>query len=63
LAQQPGDQMTRQDAVERSLEVLQEMRSASAEPSPELTAALAAAGLDLSVEDNGRCFSPNAGPQ
>ena len=45
LAQQPGDQMTRQDAVERSLGVLHGMRSASSEPSPELTAALAAARI------------------
>ncbi len=45
LARQPGDQTTRQAAVERSLDVLRGVRSASAESSPELTAALAAARI------------------
>jgi uncharacterized membrane protein YgaE (UPF0421/DUF939 family) len=43
LAQQPGDRDTRQRAVERSLDILREMRSITADPNPELAAALAAA--------------------
>jgi fusaric acid resistance family protein len=45
LAERPGDQATRQRAVDRSLEVLRGMRSLREEPNPELTAALAAARI------------------
>jgi hypothetical protein len=45
LARQPGDQSTRQRAVERSLDVLREMRSARAERDPELTTVLTVARI------------------
>jgi Fusaric acid resistance protein-like len=43
LARQPGDRETRQRAVDRSLEILRAMRAVSAEPDPEMGAALGAA--------------------
>jgi hypothetical protein len=43
LSRQPGDQATRQRAVDRALEILREMRDVSPDPEPELVAALTAA--------------------
>jgi hypothetical protein len=43
LAEQPGDQATRQRAVDRSLEILREMRTVRADPEAEVTTVLAAA--------------------
>lgn len=45
LAEQPDDRATRQVAVDRSLEILREMRSVRTEPDPDLTAALTAARI------------------
>jgi hypothetical protein len=45
LARQPGDQSTRQRAVERSLDVLRELRSVRADRDPELTTVLTAARI------------------
>jgi hypothetical protein len=43
LAPTPGDRTARQDAVERALDFLRELRAIDSTPSPELTSALAAA--------------------
>jgi hypothetical protein len=43
IAPHPGDRAARQRAVDRSLEILQEMRGIDAEPAPELAAVLMAA--------------------
>jgi hypothetical protein len=45
LAERPDDRATRQVAVDRSLEILREMRSVRTEPDPDLTAALTAARI------------------
>ena len=45
LAGQPGDRPARQQAVDRSLEILREMRAVRTEPDPEMTAALTAARM------------------
>jgi uncharacterized membrane protein YgaE (UPF0421/DUF939 family) len=42
LARQPGDRAARQEAVDRSLEILREMRAATRQPDPEMAAALTA---------------------
>jgi uncharacterized membrane protein YgaE (UPF0421/DUF939 family) len=43
VAEQPGDRATRQRAVDRSLEILREMRAVRPDPDPELAAALTSA--------------------